>query len=55
MQAAHPRRMIDLYMDENESDAASGMEEDAVMPDGLIYSDDEAYLFEVYPESEDET
>ena len=40
-------------MEENESDAASGAEEDKlVVPEGLVYSDDEVYLFEV--ESEDE-
>ncbi len=40
-------------MEENESDAASGAEEDKlVAPEGPVYSDDEAYLFEV--ESEDE-
>ena len=40
-------------MEENESDAASGAEEDKlVAPEGLVYSDDEAYLFKV--ESEDE-
>jgi hypothetical protein len=38
----------------NESDAASGVEKHKlVAPEGLVYSDDEAYLFEV--ESEDET
>jgi len=42
-----------FILEENESDAASGVEEDKlVAPEGLVYSDDEAYLFEV--ESEDE-
>ena len=41
-------------MEENESDAASGAEKHKlVAPEGLVYSDDEAYMFEV--ESEDET
>ena len=38
-----------FHLEENESDAASG----AKVAQGLVYSDDEAYLFEV--ESEDET
>jgi len=43
-----------FHLEENESDAASGAEEDElVVPEGLVYSDDEGYLFEV--ESEDET
>jgi hypothetical protein len=43
-----------FHLEENESDAASGTEEhELVAPAGLVYSDDEAYLFEV--ESEDET
>jgi len=42
-----------FLLEENESDAASGVEEDKlVASEGLVYSDDEAYLFEV--ESEDE-
>ena len=42
-----------FLLEENESDAASGAEEDKlVAPEGLVYSDDEAYLFEV--ESEDD-
>ena len=44
-----PRRMIVLFICKNESDAATG----AKVAQGLVYSDDEAYLFEV--ESEDET
>ncbi len=43
-----------FHLEENESDAASGTEKHKlVAPQGLVYSDDEAYLFEV--ESEDET
>ncbi len=44
-----------FHLEENESDAASGVEKHKlVAPLGLVYSDhDEAYLFEV--ESEDET
>ena len=43
-----------FHLEENESDAAIGAEEDKlVAPEWLVYSDDEAYLFEV--ESEDET
>ena len=43
-----------FHLEENESDAASGAEEDKlVAPEWLVYSDDEGYLFEV--ESEDET
>ena len=38
-----------VHLEENESDAASG----AKVAQGLVYSDDEAYLYEV--ESEDET
>ncbi len=44
-----------FHLDENENDAASGVEDDLVVHEGLeglVYSDDEAYLFEV--ESEDE-
>ncbi len=43
-----------FHLEENDSDAASGMEKHKlVAPQGLVYSDNEAYLFEV--ESEDET
>ena len=43
-----------FHLEENGSDAASGAEDyELVAPEGLVYSDDEAYLFEV--ESEDET
>jgi len=43
-----------FHLEENESDAASGAKVDELFaPEGLVYSDDEAYLFEV--ESEDET
>ena len=44
-----------FHLEENESDAASGAEDkdEIVAPEGLIYSDDEAYLLEV--ESKDET
>jgi hypothetical protein len=45
---------MSFHLEKNGSDAASGAEDyKLVAPEGLVYSDDEAYLFEV--ESEDET
>ncbi len=42
------------HLEDNESDA-SGAKEDEVAPEGLVYSNDDVYLFEVDPKSEDET